>query len=107
MALAEGLLKRVVELLRRQFLALFEIERHQVFVHLDDLVDDLGVGRPDGGEIRGMRVGMEEAVDDLRATFRRQVQWQAFGAEHLPHLLQYLLRLRVAAVDLVDDDEAA
>src|SRR5262249_51344261 len=43
MALAQGLLKRVVELLRGEILSLFQIERHQLLIELDDLVDDLGV----------------------------------------------------------------
>ncbi len=42
-ALSQGLLKRVVELLRRECLALLQIQRHQLFIDFDDLIDDLRV----------------------------------------------------------------
>jgi len=46
MALAQGLLKRVVELLRRNLRPLLEVQRHQALIQLDDLVDDPGVAPP-------------------------------------------------------------
>ncbi len=49
-SLAQRLLKRVVQLLRGDLLALLEVERHQLLVELDHLVDDLGVGGLDRGE---------------------------------------------------------
>jgi hypothetical protein len=64
-AFAQGLLEGVVELLGLQRFALLEVEGHQVFVHLDHLVDDLVVGLAHAGEGRhGVVVGREEAVDD-------------------------------------------
>src|SRR6185437_11771713 len=72
MALAEGLLKRVMQLLRGEVLPLLEVERHEVLVHLDDLVDDLRVRRRDGGEIRCLAIRMKETVDDARAGFGRK-----------------------------------
>ena len=45
--LAQRLLERIVQLLGvQQFLALLEVERHQLLVDLDDLVDDLACARP-------------------------------------------------------------
>jgi hypothetical protein len=64
-AFAQGDLEGVVELLGLQGFALLEVEGHQVFVHLDHLVDDLVVGLAHAGEGRhGVVVGREEAVDD-------------------------------------------
>src|SRR5512146_1669372 len=56
-ALSQGLLKRVVELLRRELLALLQIQRHELLVDLDDLVDDLRVRSRNGGEVDGTGVG--------------------------------------------------
>ncbi len=58
--LAQGLLKRVVELLRRHVRALLEVQRHQALVQLDDLVDDPGVSRLDGGKIGRAVHGLEK-----------------------------------------------
>ncbi len=107
MPLAERLLKRVVELLRRQLLALLEVQRHQLLVDLDHLVDDLGVRGRHRGEVGLRLAGREEAVDDAAAAVGRQVERQALAAERFAQLGQHLLGLRVLAVDLVDDDEAA
>src|SRR5579875_3985584 len=43
MALAQGLLERVMELLRGYLLALLEVQGHQPLVELDHLIDELGV----------------------------------------------------------------
>ena len=50
---------------------------------------------------------LKEAVDDLGAALGGQVERQAFAPELLAHLRERLLDVRLAAVDLVDDDEAA
>ncbi len=43
--LAQRALKRVVKLLRRQLLALFEIQGHQTVIDFDHLIEDLGMCR--------------------------------------------------------------
>ena len=107
MILAQRLLERVVQLLRRDLLALLEVERHQLLVDLDHLVDDLGVRRLDGREIRRLAARLVEAVDDRLAAVGRQVERQAGLAEGLADVGQHLLGARLAAVDLVDDDQPA
>ena len=76
---AQRLLERRVQLLRRD-LALLEVERHQLLVDLDHLVDQRAVRFGHRGEI-GFAVGIEEAVDDALAAVRGQVDRQAFLAE--------------------------
>ena len=105
--LAQGLLEGVVELLRGQLLALLQVELHELFVHLDHLVDDLAVGLLDGGEVRTLAAGLEEAVDDPLAAVRRQVDGQALGAEGVLDLRGQVLQVHALGVDLVDDDHAA
>jgi hypothetical protein len=64
-AFAQGLLEGGVELFGVERFALLEVLRHQVFVELDDLVDDRVVrGRHAGEGGCGGVVGGEEAVDD-------------------------------------------
>ena len=63
--------------------------------------------RFDGGEIRGLAVRLKETIDDGAAAFARQVQRQAFSAERFAQLFQHFFGTGIAAVDLVDDDEAA
>jgi hypothetical protein len=52
-------------------------------------------------------MGLEEAVDHAVATTCRQVERQAFRSKRLAQLLQHIRAVRVAAVDLVDDEEPA
>ena len=61
-------------------LALLEVERHQVLVDLDHLVDERAVRVGDRREI-GVAGRIEEAVDDTLAAVGRQVDRQAFLAE--------------------------
>ena len=107
MIFAQRHLERIVQLFGRDLLALLEVERHQLLVHLDDLVDDFGVGLLGAREIRGLAFGLEEAVHHGRAAVGRQVERQARPAEGLADLEQHLLGARVTAVDLVHDDQAA
>src|SRR5882757_10939549 len=86
---AQRLLKRVVELLRRERFALFEIHGHQLLVELDDLVDDLSVRGSDGGEVRTLSIGLKEAIEHRLAAVRRQVQRQTLRTEGGAQLLQY------------------
>ena len=79
MAFAQRLLERRVQLLGRD-LALLQVERHQVLVDLDHLVDQRAVRVGDRGEV-GFAGGIEEAVDDALAAVRRQVDRQALLAE--------------------------
>ena len=90
--LAQRLLERIVQLLGRELLALLEVERHQLFVDLDHLVDDLGVRRLDRGEVRRLAARLEEAVDDRLAAVGRQVERQAGLAEGFADLLEHLAR---------------
>ena len=79
---AQRLLERVVQLLGiQQFLALLQVERHQLLVDFDHLVDDLGVRVSDRREVGRLALRLEEAVDDRCAAFRRQVERQAALAE--------------------------
>ena len=107
MALAQRLLERIVQLLGLEFLALLEVQRHEVVVHLDHLVDDPGVRLLDRGKIGRLAVVMEKAVDDPRAAAGGQVDRQALAAELLADLLQHRFGVRLAGVDLVDDDDPA
>ena len=52
-------------------------------------------------------VRLEEAVDHGIAAAGRQVERQAFRSEGLAQLLQHIRAVCVAAVDLVDHDQAA
>ena len=69
MAFAQRLLERRVQL-RGLDLALLEVERHQLLVDLDHLVDQRAMRRLDRREI-GVARGIEEAVDDARCRRRR------------------------------------
>ena len=108
MAFTQGLLEWVVQLIGIERLALLEIERHQRFVDLDHLIDDVLVRLGDRGD-RGLcrMVGLEETVDDAGAIMRRQVDRQAFGAECLDDPVHKGTEIHGVAVDLVDHDHAA
>ena len=107
MTLAQRLLERIVQLLGRELLALLQVQSHELIVELDDLIDDLRVRGLHGGEIRRAPVRLEEAIDDAVAAGGGEIQRQALGAKRLAQILQHLLAVRVAAVDLVDDDQPA
>ena len=107
MPLAQRLLERIVQLLGGELLALLEVERHELFIELDDLIDDLRMRRLDRGEIRRAAVGLKEAVHHAVAAAGGQIQRQAFAATRFAQLLQHVGAVGVAAVDLVDDDEPA
>ena len=107
MALAQGLLKRVVQLLRRELLALLQVQRHELLVELHYLVDDLGVRRLDRGEVGGAPVRLKETIHHAIAAAGGQVERQALGPERLAQLLEHLRTARFAAVDLVDDYQTA
>ena len=104
MPLAQRALERLVQFLRRHF-ALFQVLLHQLLVDLDHLVDELAVRFVDRGEVR-LALGREEAIGDLAAVARRQVERQAFLAEGLLDALEQVLAIDVLGVDLVDHDEA-
>jgi hypothetical protein len=81
-AFTQRLLERPVQLLGRELGALLEVEVHELLVDLDHLVDDRRVRRLHRREI-GVAVGIEEAVHDILAAVRRQVDRQALLAEDL------------------------
>src|SRR6185437_1433248 len=62
MALTEGLLERVVELLRGDLLALLEIDRHELLVELDHLVDELRMRQLHGGEVGLRAVRLKKTI---------------------------------------------
>ena len=105
--LAQRLLERVVQLLGRDLLALLQVKRHEPLIELDHLVDDLRVRRLDRGEVGRPSVRLEEAVHHRIPAPGRQVERQALAAKVLAQLLQHFRAVRILAVDLVDDDEAA
>ncbi len=106
-ALAQRLLEGIVQLLGLEFLALLEVQGHEVVVHLDHLVDDPGVGFLDRRKVGRLALIMEKTVDDLRSAGGRQVDRQAFTAELLADLFQHRFDICLARVDLVDDDDPA
>jgi hypothetical protein len=57
-----------------------EIFLHEVFVHLDDLIEDGGVASLHGVEI-GFAIGIEQAFDDGFAAAAGEIDREAFGAE--------------------------
>ena len=107
--LAQRLLERVVQLILGQC-ALLQVHRHQVFIDLHDLVDELLVPLADRTEPGARPVavfGLLPEIDHVRAVRCRQVQRQALLAERVADLLDerreraVLIGLRI---DLVDDD---
>ncbi len=96
-----------MQLLGLQLLTLLQVDFHQGLVHLDHLVDDAAVGLGDVREIGGRAAGLKEAVDDLFAAIRRQIDGQAFGAEGVADLSGEVFQVHPLGIDLVDDDEAA
>ena len=87
-------------------MALLQVQLHERIIDLHHLVDQLGVGLCDGGEIRGASVGREEAIHHRPSAIGRQVERQAFGPELRPDLLEAGLEVNIVRVDVIDDDEA-
>ena len=102
---AQRLLERRVQLLRLD-LALLEVDRHQLLVDLDDLVDQRAVRGLDRREV-GVAGRVEEAVDDALAAICRQVDRQALLAERRLDPREHRGQVDVVGVDLVDDHDAA
>src|SRR6185437_2044752 len=107
MALAQGLLKRVVQLLRRDLLALLQIHGHELLVELDHLIDELSVRALHGGEVRCRAMRLKETVHHGLAALRGKVEGQTFRSERRADLRQHIRGFGVPAVDLVDDHEPA
>src|SRR5687768_2811351 len=66
MAFTQRALERVVQLLRRQLLALFQVQLHQIFIDLDHLIDDFSVRGFDRRKIRlqlGGCGGLKKTID--------------------------------------------
>ncbi len=63
-ALSKRLFKRLVQLLRFQFIPLLEIDLHQIFVDFDHLVDDSLVCRFDAIKSCLRAVWLKETIDD-------------------------------------------
>ena len=106
-ALAQALLEGIVQLLRPEILALLEVNRHQVFVDLDHLVDDLGMRRRHRREVGVAPRRLEEHVEHLLAARSGQVERQALLAETLAQLLEHFLGPRLRRIDAIDDDQPA
>src|SRR6185437_9886075 len=107
MALAQGLLKRVVELLRRDLLALLEVNGHELLIELDHLIDELSMRGLHGGEVGRRTVRLKETVHHRLPTVRRQIERQALRSKRLAYLRKHVGRLGVPTIDPVDDHEAA
>ena len=96
-----------MQLLRRKFLALLEIQFHQFLVNFDHLIDDLCVRFLDGAERGFVALRLEEAVDDTVTVRCRQVHRQAFLTERILNFIEYLFEVNAFCIDLVHDDHAA
>ena len=96
----------VVKLFQGDVFAL-QVLFHEVIVQFDDLIDNLGMGFLDGGEIGGRIGGLEETVGDSRAAVGRQIDREAAPAKGFDDLRQHAFKIRVRRVDLVDDDQPA
>ena len=106
MALAQRLLERTVELLGRDFLALLEVQRHEIVIDLDHLIDQRRVRLAHRREIR-LALRTEEAIDHGPARLGGQVDRQALASERFLHGAQHGGRIDVFRVDLVDDHHPA
>ena len=107
MALAQGLLEGVVQLFRRQVLALLQVDLHQGLVHFDHLVDDPAMGLLDAGEVGRGAAGLKETVHHPPAAIGREVDGQALRAEGVADLRGETGEVNPLGVDLVDDDDPA
>ena len=105
MTFAQRLFERRVQLIRFD-LALLEVDRHQLLVDFDNLVDQGAMRRLDRGKI-GLAGRIEKAVDDTLATFRRQIDRQALAAESRLNRRQQRRQIDILGIDLVDDDQSA
>ncbi|MCY1281514.1 hypothetical protein D9M70_303240 [compost metagenome] len=105
MALAQCPLEGLVQLGRGD-LALFQVARHQLLVHLDHLVHQGLVRVGHRGEV-GLAVRLEEAIDDPAGVVRRQVQRQHLLAEGFPQAGEQAGQVHPLGVDLVHHQHAA
>ena len=62
MIFTQRFLERIVQLIGRNVLSLFQVKFHQFVVDFHDLIDYLGMGRFNGREIGIRAVGFEESV---------------------------------------------
>jgi hypothetical protein len=104
-AVPQRLFEGIVKLLRG-YLALLQVGLHQLFVHLDGLVDDPGVGLRHRGEV-GVAGWIEEAVHHLGGARGGQVHRQALVAEGLADAAEQPFQVHALGVDVVDNDHAA
>jgi hypothetical protein len=86
--------------------AVFEILGQQVFILLDDLVDQRPVGRSDRLEV-GIAGIVLEHLDDIRRAMGGQVEQQALLAEALADIGDQAGQIKIVGIDLVDDDHPA
>lgn len=93
-------------MLWRQLFTLLQIQRHEVLVHLHNLVDDARMRFLHRREIR-IAVGVEEAIHHILATVRRKIDGQTLFAENILDARQQRRQVHIVPVDLVDDDHAA
>ena len=106
-ALAQRLLERRMQLLGRELLALLEVERHQLLVDLDHLVDERASARPSTDEKSASPSGLKkQSTTSLPPCAGRLI-----GRHSLPKTLldarEQAGQIDVVGVDLVDDDHAA
>src|SRR5690606_20630042 len=82
-----------------------EIFFHEVFVHLDDLVENGGMAALHSVEIR-FAGGVEQAFHDGLSAAGGEVDRKAFGAEGFADVVDEGFEVDFRGVDLVDDDRA-
>jgi len=106
MAGTQGFLERRVQRGGARIGTVFEILGEQVFVFLDDLVDQRPVRRGDRGEI-GVAGFMLKDLDDICGAVGRQVEQQALRAETFANVGDQAGQVEIVGVDLIDDDHPA
>ena len=105
MPFAQCLLERRMQLARRRLGAILEIAGQQVFIFLDQLVDQLAMGMRHVVEIRVTRVVLQN-LDHVDAIMGRQVEQFALVAEALANVGDQARQVEIVDVDFVDDDHA-
>jgi hypothetical protein len=86
---AQGLFERRMQFFRAGVGAFFQVAREQVFVFLDDLVDQGAVRHGDRFKI-ALAAVVAEQLNDVLAVMRRQVEQHALAAEGFADLADQL-----------------
>ena len=106
MPVAQRLFERCVQLVNARIGPFVKVAREQVFIFLDDLVDQRAVRAGDRLEIALAAVVIEQ-FDDILSVMRWQIEQHAFAAESFADFAHQPGQIDVVRVDLVDDDHSA